>query len=209
MDLTSLIQILHEKKIIFQDPSRWEDKNEYSYIQDYLNSNINCSKVFILCFTTCRETYHHWKIYANGKSGARMTFRKDKLLGNLDKALNTNNLSGNAFLAYRPVRYLSNTEVITEPPKPDELIFTKRRAFEDEKEFRIAYISSDPEDKAEKTKKIPISLDCIERITLSPYLDIDLENPVKETLKNIIDNNPIEIYRSTLLDNKAFKDATL
>ena len=92
---------------------------------------------------------------------------------------------------------LRNKEIVV-----DRLPFIKRYPFEDEGEFRIIFESI----KLELTKKdIPITLSCIDRIYLSPWVHESLINHIKKILKAINGCKNIEIYRTTLINNESWK----
>ena len=78
----------------------------------------------------------------------------------------------------------------------------KRYAFRDEDEFRLIY-----ESKTEQLSKldIPISLSCVDRVTLSPWLHQDLSATVKQTLRLIDGCERLTVVRSTLINNEEWK----
>jgi hypothetical protein len=77
----------------------------------------------------------------------------------------------------------------------------KRYPFEHEREFRIIYESR------EKVKNIdiPIPLSCIDRITLSSWLNQRLCKHVKMSLWSIAGCRNLEIVRSSLISNEEWK----
>ena len=83
-----------------------------------------------------------------------------------------------------------------------DLPFLKRQAFEHEDEFRIIYTSKTD---TLATLDIPITLSCIEKITLSPWMHSSLSRYVKRTLWAIDDCENLEIVRSTLISNEEWK----
>ena len=38
------------------------------------------ASVLALCFTQVTETYHHWRVFANGASGIAISFHRKQLL---------------------------------------------------------------------------------------------------------------------------------
>jgi hypothetical protein len=87
----------------------------------------------------------------------------------------------------------------------DELPFLKRFPYQDEQEFQAVYTGMD---EPAEFKGFPISLSCIRRITLSPWLSSALVESVKTTLKRIPGCEFSKVYRSTLVDNEAWKKFT-
>jgi hypothetical protein len=76
--------------------------------------------------------------------------------------------------------------------------FLKRAPYSPEHEFRFVY-----ESKAKRlhSKDYPISLECIERIYLSPWMPEAIADSVKASLKAISGVQGIPITRSTLIRN--------
>jgi hypothetical protein len=70
---------LKEKKITLLDPRSWDDSNDSYYLKLYQEKK-GLQSVLALCFTRASETYHHWRIFADGSSGVCISFRRDKLL---------------------------------------------------------------------------------------------------------------------------------
>ena len=81
--------------------------------------------------------------------------------------------------------------------------YVKRLPYKDEKEFRIIYESMDED---VNYKHINIELDCIERITLSPWVPEPLIDPLKKTIKGISKSNNIKVWKTTLLSNDNWKE---
>jgi len=52
-----------------------------------------------------------------------------------------------------------------------------------------------------------ISLDCINRITLNPWMPKSLSDTVRSTLKGIKGCDKIRVNRSTIIDNESWKRA--
>jgi hypothetical protein len=127
------------------------------------------------------------------QSEERYRHRREKLLAAVRK---------NAHIHMRPVTYMTLAEIRRKKFRIADLPFLKRQAFEHEDEFRIIYTS-----KAEtlSTLDIPITLSCIEKITLSPWMHSSLSRYVKRTLWAIEDCENLEIVRSTLISNEEWK----
>lgn len=52
---------------------------------------------------------------------------------------------------------------------------------------------------------LPISLSCISRITLSPWLSHPLAKAVKNALRSQKGCGKLKVYRSTLIENESWK----
>jgi hypothetical protein len=185
-NLPNLIYMLSEQKLTLVDPENWHDKNDSRFLSLYRKKK-KLKTVLALCFTQVSETYHHWKVFADGSSGVCIQFDEAALLEELEKSN----------LIHGEVQYLKLNEIRNKKLKTNELPFLKRYAYQDEREFRIIY-----ESKAQiKAKDIPIHLDCIDRITLSPQLPNRLKVHVQKTIKSIHGCSKLDVFRSTLISN--------
>lgn len=191
-NIPALIYLLSERKLTLLDPQSWDDSNDSHYLALYREKK-NLASVLALCFTAAAETYHHWRVFADGSSGVCVRFKRSEMLRVVKKQ---------AGLRTGIVRYLTLDEIREKRLAIRELPFLKRWAFENESEFRMMYES--------KTKSIAkldieIPLSCIDRITLSPWIDPALSSYVKQMLKSIKGCGSLEIVRSTLIGNREWK----
>jgi hypothetical protein len=190
--LPVLLDILVHKRIVLLKPSSWEDRNDSFYLERYKDEK-KLRTVLALCFSTKRETFHHWKIFSAGSGGVCVEFDKARLLDGLTEA---------AGFTLRKVDYAFITEVVLNRPKLADWPFLKRKPFEDEGEFRIVYENKTQD---EPTKAIPIPLACIRRITLSPWLPEAVAQTVSKVLKQLPDCAAIQVGRSSLLETSRWK----
>ena len=195
-NLPALIYLLKEKKITLLDPTSWDDSNDSHYLSVY-KSRKGLKTLLALCFTHVDETYHHWKVFADGSSGICIKFKRTELISSVEKC---------AGVKTGEVEYLKLKEARKRNPTIDELPFIKRYAFEDEDEdedeFRVIFESTD----SILTKKdISIPLTSIVKVTLSPWAHPILTKHVKEILKSIRGCKNLEIVRSTLIGNNEWK----
>ena len=192
-DIPALSYLLSERKITMLDPKSWDDSNDSHYISVY-KSKRKLKTVLALCFSQTSETYHHWRVFANNSSGVCIRFHRDALFKAIKKQKGVN---------AEEVEYLTLKEIRSKKLDVQKLPFIKRAAFQDEDEFRIIYESSS--DTLLKLD-ISISLSCIDRITLSPWMHKSLVTSVKKMLKSIKGCEHIEIVRSTLISNEEWKN---
>jgi hypothetical protein len=191
-DITSLISILVTKKITLIDPLNWDDKND-SYFMSAYKRHKNLKSLLATCFTSAPETYHHWKIFSGNDSGVCIVFLNTQL---------QERIRGNSELKSDYVEYKTLAELENASPEINNLPFTKRYPFKDEKEFRIIYESAS-EDLS--FYDLDIELKDIDRIFLSPWLHPALANNVKLLLKSISGCDKLKITRSTLIGNENWK----
>src|SRR5262249_36671186 len=78
-DIPALIYLLQEKRITLLNPQSWDDGNDSHYLSLYREKK-RLASVLALCFTQGAETYHHWRVFANGSSGVCVQFRREELL---------------------------------------------------------------------------------------------------------------------------------
>jgi hypothetical protein len=190
-DIPALIYLLREKKITLLDPETWDDKNDSYFLRLYREKK-NLGSVLALCFTQVTETYHHWRVFANGSSGVCISFRRKQLLEALRRQPG---------LRSEPVKYVKLNDMRKKRLHMEKLPFLKRYPFEHESEFRIIYESRDDL----RAFDVPVPLSCIERITLSPWLHSSLSDHVKKILWAISGCRDLEIARSTLISNEEWK----
>lgn len=150
--------------------------------------------VLALCFTSCSETYHHWRAFASGSGGVCIRFHRAALL----KALRSR-----AGLRTGKVKYLTLAAIRKKQFTVQQLPFLKRYAFGPEKEYRVVFESADV---ALPSLNIGIPLSAIHRITLSPWIHPALSPDVKRTIKSIKGCSNLEVVGSTLLGNTEWKN---
>jgi hypothetical protein len=190
-DLTALIFLLNEKKITLLDPESWDDSNDSYYLSIYKEKK-NLKSVLALCFSETGETYHHWRVFANGSGGVCIKFKRSSFLKALKKL----------GVRMRQVKYLTLDEIEGMTLSVKDLPFLKRYAFEHECEYRIVYES---DSKKMRKLDIPIPLSCIDKITLSPWMPPDFSSHIKRVLRGIEGCQSLDIVRSTLIGNERWK----
>jgi hypothetical protein len=193
-DLPSLVYLLREQCITLVDPQSWDDTNDLHYLTLYREKQ-RLASVLTLCFTQVTETYHHWRVFANGASGVCISFRRKELLSAVNQ---------HGGVKARSVRYLKIGQLEGKRLLTRALPFLKRYPFEHENEFRLLYESGTTK---QQTIDIPIPLSCIDRVTLSPWLRNNLSLPIKKLLWSIPECGELKIVRSTLISNEEWKQA--
>lgn len=201
-DLSALIYLLSERKMTLLNPDTWDDTNDVHYLRVYREKK-QLGSVLALCFTQAKETYHHWRVFANGSSGVCIWFKRAELLkavNRLKPALRTGTVT---YLTSRQIRGKLKTNSLNVRKLP----FLKRSPYKDEKEFRIIY-----EEKASRRNSIDIEipLSCIAKIKLSPWLHYALFKRMKPMLASLISTNSrglhsTAIERSTIVGNMEWK----
>lgn len=194
-DLLNLIDMLYRKQIVLLDSSKWEDKNDAYYIDRY-KEKLNLKSVLVLCFTTERETFHHWKVFAGSPSGVCIRFKMNFLRQlRMDRNILIDDVK------YRLIKTLKRN-----PPKPEELPFLKRKPFKDEKELRIIYKD---DTNVMPIKYININLESIDKVILSPWMHDSVVESVVNTIKNIDGCSKIMIEKNNLVNNNDWKNLAI
>jgi hypothetical protein len=192
-NLPFLIDILVRKQLTLMNPSFWEDKNDSFYIEQFKVKS-KYKTVLALCFAAQTQKFHHWKVFTKGSNGVCIRFNKDKLISELKN--NEKNLLA------QTVNYRTVAELKKDPPTLSRLPFLKRKAFSDEREFRVIYFD---DTNTFDYKQINFSVKCIDAIILNPSLPNPVETSITETLRRIKDCKDLKIVKSDLFDNDSWK----
>lgn len=187
------LDILFHRQLTFLDPSSWDDKNDSYYMELYRKKK-RLKSLLALCFTTKAETYHHWKVFADGISGVRIVFHKQRLMEDITR--------------YRTAKvdevyYLPISVLKDQPPETNELPFIKRLAFSDEQEFRAIYESRQ---ESLQFVHLDISRRSIVGVTLSPWVPEEVFKSVKEVINSISGYSNLSVQRSSLIDNQIWQE---
>jgi hypothetical protein len=132
-------------------------------------------------------------VFSHGADGVRIEFDGEKLLSIFDR---------DSYVRMSRVKYKSIRDLSNESPTENELPFFKRDPYKDECEFRVIYKDNE---KNEQYKNYEIKIECIRRITLSPWLPTGLANSIKDTIHSIENCKNIKTARSTLVQNERWQ----
>ena len=190
--LPAALHMLQKRSLTLLDPMTWDDSNDSFYVNEYKRRK-GLKTTLAICLSGADETYHHWKVFAGHASGVCIRLRQGLLLKSLKS------VSGVTVGAmdYRKVTGARSTPLLLE-----EFPFVKRAAFLDEKEVRVLYES---DKQSFPSLDVPIPLDCIARITLSPWLPKTLVAVTKELIHSIEGCSHVEVVRSTIISNEEWK----
>jgi hypothetical protein len=199
-DLPDLLGILAGKRLTLRDTDRWDDSNDRYVIARYRRAK-KLLKILALCFMEPDgETYHQWKVFAPGSSGVRIEFDRREFMICFKRCCSPRPEFRSEYVDYTSIVNLQKT---IKTRSTTEWPFLKRLAFKHECEFRIIYESST---KISSPIEIPITLDSIRRITLSPWLHEALFDTVAKTIKNIKDCADLKISHSDLLKTEEWRE---
>lgn len=190
-ELPYLLQMLSEKSLVLLPYRSWEDQNDVQFLDEYCKRR-NVS-LYSLCFTQADETFHHWKIYAPGTAGVRISF---------DRAALADMVATRQDLQLRDVRYLTLRQVRARRPVVASWPFVKRYPFRDEREVRL--ICECPPDVIEPPR-LRLRLPLIRRITLGPEIHRSAHDAVRRAIRSAAPSARFEITATTLIANDEWK----
>jgi hypothetical protein len=195
-NLAATIHLLQTRQITLLNPATWDDRNDAYFMAEYKRHK-NAETVLALCFTSQNETYHHWRVFSHGSDGVRIEFDREPLVAAFKRKRDVRSGPMN-YRTIKDVRRFARLDV-------EELPFLKRAPYQDEQEFRLVYATAA---EAVEFKNYPIKLGWIRRITLSPWMSKALAESVKANLLAIAGCSRLQISRSTLVENEAWKSCT-
>jgi hypothetical protein len=187
-ELPYVLQILQTRRLTLLNPSSWDDKNDSHFVQTYRDKK-GFGSILALCLTEAAQTYHHWKVFTHGASGACIFFDKEKLLAWL---------SEDDLIKGRKVIYRTLWQIQKEPPTVDDLPFLKRKAYEHEAEFRLL---CPRKSKSVQFKNFVFPINIIDGVYLNPWLPIATFNAVKNVIHKIEGCEELDVMRATITAN--------
>jgi hypothetical protein len=187
-ELPYVVHALSTRTLTLVSPKRWDDKNDAHNLEWYRKKK-RLRAVLAMCLTEAEQTYHHWRIFTAGASGACIEFDKRRFVDWVDS---TPRLSGGT-AAYRT---LDNVRKF--PPCIDDLPLLKRSGYKDEKEWRVIYEDSK---KAVSFKDFPFDLALISQITINPWLPLPVARSIAESLRSLQGCESLVVRRATLIEN--------
>ena len=167
--LSSLIDILIEKRLLFRDPEKWNDKNDAFSLAEYQRRK-KVYAVRALCFTAADESSLHWASFAPGTDGVCIVFDR--------RALETK-LRSAKIVKFGKVNYCSINDLRKKRHTVEKLPFLKRIQFQHEHEYRLVH---SVEKKGPSDYSLPIEPDWILEIKLSNLMPNESVKSVKIAL---------------------------
>lgn len=193
-ELPYVLQILQTRQLTLLNPTSWDDRNDSHFVQAYRERK-GLGSVLALCLTEAAQTYHHWRVFTHGASGACLQFNKKRFL---------DWIAGNEALCGRPVQYKTLRQIRQSPPALDDLPFIKRRAYEHELEFRLLYAT---QRRSPPFKAFNLPLDTIDSILLNPWLPPSTAKAVESVIHRIDGCESMRILRATIISNDEWQQA--
>ncbi|HYI64174.1 MAG TPA: hypothetical protein VEW71_04740 [Allosphingosinicella sp.] len=194
-NVSGALDMVLKKRLVLLNPQSWDDRNDSHFLETYRRC-CGLETVRAACFSEEAETYHHWKVYASGATGACVIFHRKPFVQFVES---TPKLRGET-VTYMTKGCLQN---LTELPNA-KLPFIKRWAYGDEGEYRVIF---EDEAACEDTQGVDLPLELIERIVLSPWTPRPLHDSLRSIFRKVGLPKNIEVTRSDLVDTEMWKDA--
>lgn len=192
--LPILIDMLWRKKITLLSPHSWEDRNDAHYLERYQEEK-ELGAVLALCFSTKRETFHHWRVFSQGSGGVCIEFHAESFLASF---------RGKLEFCFGPVEYSRIDEVERTKPPVERWPFLKRLPYADEAEFRVICESPTA---GELSRSVDLDITSAKRVTLSPWMPKSVGQSVIALIGTIEDCSGISVHCSSLIENGRWKKA--
>lgn len=186
------LDMLTKKRITLLSPKTWEDWNDAYYLERY-RQELRFESVLAICFSMSSETFHHWRIFSHGASGVCIEFDRAMLLQSIQGAAGFRSSE----VIYRYIAHHGGNR-----PDIKRWPFMKRYAFRAEEEYRIIYESNK---ESLPVKHVDIDLSAIRMVTLSPWLPESVADSVVDLIKSIDGCGPLNVNRSSLIDNTTWR----
>ena len=193
-ELPYVLQILQTRQLTLVNPNSWDDKNDSHFVQAYRDRKGH-GTVLALCLTGAAQTYHHWRVFTHGASGACIFFDKEKLLSWIKADGQTTG---------RKVQYKTLAQVQKAPPSLDDLPFIKRKAYQHEAEFRLLHTTRR---KSIAVKSFEIPMDMVHGVFLNPWLPQATVSAIEDVIHRIDGCEELEVLRATIVKNDDWQKA--
>ncbi|MBB2677442.1 UNVERIFIED_ORG: hypothetical protein GGI61_000988 [Rhizobium esperanzae] len=200
LSIAALIDTLRRQKLAILNPEGWDDRNDRLFMRAYKNHK-NAGGLYGMCAALRGETYHHWKIFAGGASGACIVLKRPPVEAYLD----SHQPEPGTEIRYDEVDYLTLDEVKKLSPNDiEDLPFLKRYGFKDEDEYRIVIETVADQQPA-------IFIDCphdwIDTVYLNPWLYENQAQSLIETIKEIPGCRNLNVKPSQLTNSTTWREA--
>ena len=161
---------LRRKSLALVNPDLWPDKNDAKGIELYKEKS-NTILLLATCLTYASETSHHWTNYGK-ELGVRVIFNKACLLD----AIPANKSYRSGKIEYLRLKDFENTD---RNLNVSDIPFYKRRAYRDEREFRIIWTGKESR---RKINYLEVPSEAIEKVVFDASVP---DNAFEEFRKNI------------------------
>lgn len=170
------------------DPSAWPDKNDAELIKIYAEA-VSVPYVRATCLTTAADRFHFWTVFGRQDSGVCFWFEPKSLIADIAK---------DETLIARQVLY-------RKPNTLDEIPFSKREQYSDEREFRVLMHAR----AREELTSFSFSPTSLKRIYLNAWLSPEQLAEERERLMEMLRGHlsHVVIRQSRVIRKRAWIDA--
>ncbi|NVM78165.1 hypothetical protein FHW83_003989 [Duganella sp. SG902] len=195
-DLPYVLQMLKSKSLTLLNPASWDDKNDAHYVECYRKKK-DLMSVLALCLTEASQTYHHWRIFTQGSSGACIYFKRGEFL---DWLKEQKDIVGRKVI-YRTVKQLKD-DISKNKIELDDIPFIKRKAYQHEAEFRLIF---DSLKSSKKFENFTFPLATIEQIVLNPWLPQSTVSAIRQLIQSMDGCKELPVLRATIIENNDWR----
>ncbi|GIT85022.1 hypothetical protein [Roseobacter sp. OBYS 0001] len=185
--LEYLPEILETRQLHLGDPKSWDDQNDAAAILMFSQRQSGFD-IRGTCLTAAPDRFHFWHIFGERELGVCLWFDRERIVREFDQ---------DHSLVSGMVRYPTRKDLFQ--TKPDEIAFTKREQYGDEREFRVLRVSPPVRGEPEKLKFSAYSL---RRVYLNPWLSPSSVSLYKKLLRQELTGDLVHVE---LKQNRSLK----
>lgn len=165
------------------DPSTWPDKNDSDLIELY-GEAVAAPAIRATCLTTAADRFHFWTVFGKQTNGVCFWFDHKSMI---------NDISKDQTLVAGKVKY-------QKPKSIEDLPFSKRKQYSDEREFRVLRLHHDEG----QTTSFSFSPSSLRRIYLNAWLAPTTLKKERVRLQGLLDGqlSHVEVLQSRVLKRK-------
>jgi hypothetical protein len=193
IELPYVLHTLASKRLALVSPQAWDDKNDAHHIECYRKRK-KLKTLLAACLSEANQTYHHWRVFTTGASGACIEFHRDDFV----KWVESNpSLKGNQVI------YRTLASVRKKAPLLNELPYLKREAYVDEKEYRVIFEGGSSKATI-KEFDFPIAL--ISCVRVNPWVPLTVARSIADMVRRIPGCDGLKLQRSTIVQSDEWQE---
>jgi hypothetical protein len=190
-ELPFVLEALSKRELTFLSPKSWDDKNDAYYVNHYRKKSGHGS-LLAMCLTKTDPTYHHWRLFTHGASGAALYFKRREF---------ESWIAGHPKLKGKLVEYLKEEDFVKKTPSLEDLPYIKRWAYRAEEEYRLLL----PLVEKKSLDQVEFDLEIVEQVVLNPWMPESTYKAVKQVISSIEGCSQISVRRASMVDSSRWK----
>ncbi len=195
-ELPYVLQALCSRELTLLSPGSWDDKNDAFFVEEY-RKKANHGSIVATCLSAANPTYHHWKLFTHGASGAALYFKRREF----EDWLEAHPKLEGQFVVYR-----TEDKLREHPPSIAELPYVKRWAYRAEEEFRLLLGCAN---RNVKVQSVEFDLGMVEQVVLNPWLPKPTFQAVKKVIQSIDGCSELPVLRATMVQSDSWQKLAL